>query len=133
MLSAIACVALCACDVRTALARYPPPPAGSFTASTVRVSADGTTESTSAAVVTRDFFRAYSMSPRIGRLFLDVDFAPGSRRLAVLTDALWRRRFGAGPDAIGREIEIDGTRVTIIAVMPPDFDLPRDAQLWLNR
>jgi hypothetical protein len=133
-LLATACLTLGACDIRK-LAGYPDPPAGSFTAVTVRVSADGVAESVPGATVTPDFFRAYpGMSPLLGRHFIAPDdYAAGASRVALLSEDLWRRRFGAGPEIIGKTIDIDGAPVTIVGILPDAFRQPPDAKCWLPK
>ena len=42
----------------------------------------------------------------------------------MLSDACWRKRFGADPGIIGRTIRVDGTNQTVIGVMPPSFAYP---------
>ena len=42
----------------------------------------------------------------------------------LLSDGLWRRRFGADPGIIGRALTLDDAPATVIGIMPPDFQLP---------
>jgi hypothetical protein len=128
----LACVTLSGCDISKSLARYPPPPAGSFTAVTVQVSADGTSESTPGATVAPDFFRGYSVQPLIGRAFMAPDeYAQNASRTVLLSEDLWRKRFGAAPDVIGRNIDIDGAPTTVVGVIPNTFQQPPGAKFWL--
>ena len=123
-------LALSACSPGGPLNRYPPPPAGSFSAVTVPISLDGTVESTPGALVKRDFFPGTGVLPLLGRLFMDADWTQGASRLVVLSEDLWRQRFGAGPDIIGRSIQVDGAPATVIAVLPRGFDAPPGAKFW---
>ena len=55
--------------------------------------------------------------------------------MVVISDALWRRRFGGAPDAIGRKLRIDNDWYTVVGVMPPDFRHPgrsllTDVDMW---
>ncbi len=59
------------------------------------------------------------LTPRVGRAFLaseDVDAAP---RVVILSDGLWRRRFGGDPDVVGRAIEINSTPHVVVGIMAP--------------
>ena len=50
--------------------------------------------------------------------------APGITEVLVISDALWRRRFGASPSAIGRKLRIDNDWYTVVGVLPPGFRHP---------
>jgi putative ABC transport system permease protein len=65
----------------------------------------------------------------IGRTLTPDDDREGAPLVAIVTDAVWRQRFGAAPDVVGRTIAIDGRPHTIAGVLPPDFRLPRGTQL----
>jgi len=53
-------------------------------------------------------FDVLGVPPALGRTLTDADEPPGNERLVVLTDASWRRRFGADPNLIGSTVELDG-------------------------
>jgi putative ABC transport system permease protein len=70
--------------------------------------------------------------PLLGRGFTPREAAlRGDRRVAVLSHALWWRRFGADPRVVGRTLSLDGTTLRIIGVMPAGFAVPAGAGLWL--
>ena len=54
-----------------------------------------------------------------GRLFASAEHEAAAPAVAVITDALWRRRFGADPAVVGRAVRMDEDEVTIVGVMPP--------------
>ena len=73
---------------------------------------------------------------QLGRVFSPDDNAPGIAEVVVISDAMWKRRFGAAPDAIGRKLRIDGDWYTVVGVMPPEFRHPgrslrTDVELWV--
>ncbi len=70
------------------------------------------------------YFSMLGVTPQIGRLFGPQDFAPGFAPLAVISDALWRRAYGADPNVVGRTIRLDNDPLTIIGVLPPGFRHP---------
>ncbi|HEY2461434.1 MAG TPA: ABC transporter permease [Candidatus Acidoferrum sp.] len=70
------------------------------------------------------YFSMLGVIPQIGRLFGPQDFAPGFAPLAVISDGLWRRAYGADPNVLGRTIRIDGDPFTIIGVLPRGFRHP---------
>jgi putative ABC transport system permease protein len=61
--------------------------------------------------------------PALGRLFAEGDGASGSGFVAILTDGLWRRNFGAEPAVIGRTLVVNGLPHRIVGVLPADFTL----------
>ena len=67
-----------------------------------------------------------------GRLFDEADSSPGAR-VAILTDTFWRSRFGSDPTIVGRAIPIDGTRYTVVGILPPLIPLfpDPDTDVWL--
>jgi putative ABC transport system permease protein len=82
------------------------------------------------AQVNASFFDLLEMKPAIGRTFLPGDEGSGATRVAVLSDRLWRERFGARPDAIGQTVRINDEPHTIVGVMPRGIDFPAKAEVW---
>jgi putative ABC transport system permease protein len=89
-------------------------------------------ENVAAARVGWSFFRLLGVSASRGRTFLPDDDRPGGDGVVVLSDALWRRRFGADPAVVGREVRIDGVPRQVIGIMPASLDYSLyDEELWL--
>jgi len=83
------------------------------------------------ARVSPSFFEVLRSPPRVGRGFLDEDSRPDAPPTMVLSDSLWRSRFDADPNVVGRVVEVDGARTEIVGVMPAVFTFPRpETQLW---
>lgn len=70
--------------------------------------------------------------PSFGRTFQESDDRPGSENVVVISDGLWRRRFGSDRSIIGRTILLDQEMYSVIGVMPPRFEdvLSPSAALW---
>ena len=82
------------------------------------------------ASVAAGLFETLGIAPALGRTFgLDDELVSGEP-VVVLGDALWRERFGADANVVGRAITLDGVRHTVLGVMPPGFAYPLDARLW---
>jgi predicted permease len=64
------------------------------------------------------------MPPRLGRWFTGDEGRPGAEAVVVLSEALWRDRFGADPGVLGRTIDLGGVRQQVVGVMPADFAFP---------
>jgi predicted permease len=74
--------------------------------------------------VSFNFFRTLGVRPALGRDFLPEEELPGQFRQVILTDGIWRSRFAADPGIVGRPLEINRERYTVIGIMPPEFRLP---------
>jgi putative ABC transport system permease protein len=85
--------------------------------------------------VTADFFKVLRVQPALGRGPVVDEEVDGRHRVAVLSDGLWRRRFGADPAIVGRAIPLEGGSYEVIGVMPADFTYPvgatRPTDLWV--
>jgi putative ABC transport system permease protein len=75
--------------------------------------------------VTPDFFQVFEVQPFLGRGFVAEDATPGHDRVIVLSHQLWIRSFGGDRDIIGKPIRTGEGLITVIGVMPPQFDFPR--------
>ena len=89
---------------------------------------DGEPERVPALRVSYNFFRTLGVSPEIGRDFRPEEELPGQFRQVILADALWRSRFAGDPAIVGRPLNINGERYTVIGVMPAGFRLPTGNQ-----
>jgi putative ABC transport system permease protein len=88
-------------------------------------------ESVAGAIVNANFFEVLDVKPVLGRTFAAADEGPGAPRVAVLSDGLWRQRFGARPDAIGQTLRINDEPHTIVGVMPAAIDYPDRSRAWI--
>ena len=82
--------------------------------------------------VSAGFFTVLGVTPRIGRDFEPSDDRFGGPPVAILSDTLWRRRFGADASIVGGQIRLDDTPFTVIGVLPATFEnvTARDAGVW---
>ena len=81
--------------------------------------------------VSEDFFRVLGVYPAQGRAFTKEEDTPGGPRVAIISDELWRRRFGANPDIVDQTVLLNDRAVTVIGVMPPEFRLGFGADLFV--
>jgi hypothetical protein len=106
-------------------------PAGYWPWSAVSLTGDGEPESLAAAEVTADFFEVLGVQSALGRAPVGGD-GPEPPRSAVLSDGLWRRRFGADPEVVGKPLTLDGGSWRVAGVMPPGFRFPHaEVEVWL--
>jgi predicted permease len=71
--------------------------------------------------VTRDFFKVLGVTPLLGRAFTADEDQPNRNDVAMISHALWQRRFNADPDVIGRRAQFGVRQYTIVGVLPADF------------
>ena len=92
----------------------------------------GSPERIEIADVTPSFFPLLGASAALGRTFTEEEGEVGKDQAAVLSDGLWRRKFGADPAIIGRTIRLDTKPYLVVGVMPAGFRyLAQQSQLWL--
>jgi predicted permease len=75
-------------------------------------------------LVSTSYFSTLGARAQLGRVFAPEDEHPGIAEIVVISDAMWKRRFGGRPDAIGRKLKIDGDLYEVVGVMPPGFRHP---------
>ncbi|MEJ7810888.1 MAG: ABC transporter permease [Gemmatimonadaceae bacterium] len=92
--------------------------------SAVTLIADGDPQRLGAARVSANLFSLLGVRPALGRGFREEEDRPGQDRVVVLSDAVWRRQFGADPSVVGRAITLNSARFEVIGVLPPTFVLP---------
>ncbi len=87
----------------------------------VNLSGGNEPEFVSGVRVSADFFRVLGVHPAIGRDFTQEEDSPSGERVVILTDGLWRRRFGGDPALLGKPVAINAKDYTVVGVMPPVF------------
>ena len=94
------------------------------------INISGTPERIDSAVVSTSFFPLLGVQAQLGRVFLPEEGQPGRQHVVLLSDGLWRRRFGADPAIPGRKVVMNGQSYLIVGVLPRDFQLPLEAEVW---
>ena len=84
---------------------------------------DGRPEALVGRRVTENLFDVLGVQAALGRTLRLAD-AAGAEPVVVIADGLWRRRFGADPNAVGRTLRLDGVAYTVVGVMPRGFSYP---------
>ena len=72
-------------------------------------------------VVTPEIFSVLGVKPLAGRTFLPEDGERGAAPVVILSENLWRSRFGADPNLVGRSINLDKRPFTVVGIMPAGF------------
>src|SRR5437588_6076500 len=91
----------------------------------------GEPEHVRGATVMADYLTTLGVKPVVGRIFSAQEDQAGGPPLALISYGLWQRRFAGSPAALGQSLNLDGRRYNILGVMPPGFDLPAAAEIWI--
>jgi putative ABC transport system permease protein len=93
----------------------------------------GEPESVFAVQVTTNFLSTLGVKPFLGRDFYGGEDVASGPHVAILTHGFWRSRFGGDPHVVGRSIQLDSNTVTIVGVLPAEFEFaPRgNVQIWV--
>ncbi|MDX2151702.1 MAG: ABC transporter permease [Bryobacteraceae bacterium] len=106
------------------------------------LSGDGEPEAIRSWIVSEGFFEVMGTPPLLGRWFTAEDYRagsplegyyPGAARVVIISHGLWQRRFGGDPNLIGKQLQLRGRPMTIVGVMPPEFQFPAKRELWSPR
>ncbi len=87
-------------------------------------SGGGEPEQVRALRVTPSFFSTLGRAPALGRVFTEAEATPDGDRFVILTDRVWRARFGGNPSVVGTDTLVDGVPFRIVGVLARDFELP---------
>jgi predicted permease len=77
---------------------------------------------------TDNFFDVFGVKPMFGRTYLPGEDQPGKDNVVVLSYEVWQSSFAGRTDAVGKEVQLDGTPYTVIGVMPMGFRFPLEAR-----
>ncbi|HUO29207.1 MAG TPA: ABC transporter permease [Bryobacteraceae bacterium] len=100
-----------------------------------RLTGGGPPELVLGAVVTAGLFRALGTRPLLGRVFRDEEDRVGAAKVAVISESLWRRRFGADPGIVGQTVRLGDEKHTIVGVLasgtePPSEYVSKLGEIW---
>jgi predicted permease len=105
--------------------------AASYSGATILTGA-GDAEQIDQARITANTFEVLGIRPLLGRSFLPGEDVAGGPRVVMLSEALWRRRFGADSSIVGRTITLDGFPTLVVGVAPAAMQWPAPADVFLG-
>ena len=108
---------------------------GAFRSRTINVSGGQLPHRYDGAEISASAFRLVGSSPLMGRVIEEADMIHGAEPVVVIGFDVWQQRYQSDKEIIGKQIRVNGTPSTVIAVMKPDFRYPRNEEVWipLNR
>ena len=99
--------------------------------SLVSLSFNGHAEPLHRVLASGNFFSVLGVSPLLGRTLNASDDTQGSAPVGLLSFVAWQRYFSSDPGIIGRSVDIDGSTVTVVGVLPSGAAFPADGEIWL--
>src|SRR5580658_8353929 len=81
--------------------------------------------------VSAEYFQVFGVSPAVGRTFLPQEDQPNGAKAAVLSNDLWRNRFGSDPSLVGKPILLGGDPYTVVGILPASFHSDPPADIFL--
>jgi putative ABC transport system permease protein len=83
-------------------------------------------------IATADYFTTFGVRPIAGRVFTSDEDKPGSARVVVISERLWRNRLHADSSIVGQALHLNGLSYTVVGVMPRTFDpLLENSDVWI--
>ena len=104
---------------------------GVATARSFNLTGRGEPEHVRGATVMANYLSTLGIKPVLGRTFSADDDRPGGPPVALISYGLWQKHFGSNADVISQSLNLDGRSYNIVGIMPPGFDLPGVADVWV--
>lgn len=100
----------------------------------VNLIGETTSERLEGILVSPSFFRCLGVSIKVGRDFQPQEAEEGQNQVVIVSDNLWRRRFGSDPNVIGRRLTLDRNDVKtfmVVGIAPPEVQFPSRSDVWM--
>jgi putative ABC transport system permease protein len=94
---------------------------GTYVSDAFNLSAGGQSTQVESMNATTSALQTLGIAPELGRIFTPDAEQWGNRHVVLLTHALWKDKFGANPDIVGRTVRLDAEPYVVIGVMPENF------------
>ena len=105
-------------------------PMGAFGFATFNLTGLGDPEQLTGGTVTPSLFPLLGIKPLLGRAFAADEDRPGSAKVAMIGEGLWKRRFGGDPSVVGRHLTLNSIDHTVIGIAPASLALLSNGDLW---
>ncbi len=104
---------------------------GAFGFATFNLTDSGDPEQLTGGTVTPSLLPLLGIKPVLGRSFADDEDRPGSARVAMIGEGLWKRRFGGDPAIVGRHLTLNGIDTAVVGIAPASLALLSNGDLWM--
>jgi predicted permease len=96
----------------------------------LNLTGDGPAEEVEVKEATSNFFPMLGVEPLVGRTFLPEEDQAGARKVVLLSQGLWTRRYNASAEIVGRRVQLNGESYQVVGVLPQGFDFPDRVDVW---
>jgi putative ABC transport system permease protein len=104
---------------------------GAFGFASFNLTGQGDPERFTGGTITPSLFSMLGIKPILGRSFVDAEERPDSAKVAMISEGLWKRRFGGDPSVVGRNLTLNGVETTIVGIAPPSLSLLPSGDFWI--
>ena len=104
---------------------------GAFGFATFNLIGQGEPEQFSGGTITPSLLPTLGITPILGRSFRDGEDRPGAAKVAMIGEAMWRRRFAGDPSIVGRTLNLSGVATTVVGVAPSSLVPLSNADIWI--
>ena len=101
-----------------------------YTQNDFNLTGSGEPERVHGVQTTYNLFSLLGVNPIAGRTFLPDEDKPGATPVAILSFSIWQHKFGGDRGVVGRSIDLDGSSVEVVGVLPPGFNFVRETEVW---
>jgi putative ABC transport system permease protein len=91
----------------------------------------GEPEQFSGGTLTPSLFPLLGITPVLGRSFRDGEDRPGGDKVMMISEALWKRRFGGDPSIVGRSLTLNGVATTVVGIAPASLGILTSGDMWV--
>jgi putative ABC transport system permease protein len=102
-----------------------------YTCGDFNLSDEGNVQTARGCRVSANFFDVLGVRPASGRAFSAAEEQPGADQVAVVSYGFWERRFAGDAAILGKVIQMNGKKYTVVGIMPRGFDYPVPMELWV--
>jgi putative ABC transport system permease protein len=95
------------------------------------LNAEGNVQPLLGCRVSANFFAVLGVNPAVGRVFNSAEEQPGTDQVAVVSYGFWQRRFGGEATLLGKAIQMNGKKYTVVGIMSRGFHYPVSTELWV--
>ena len=95
------------------------------------LNAEGNVQPVRGCGVSANFFDVLGVAPALGRTFTAAEQEPGMDQVAIVSHGFWQRHFGGEPALLGKVIQMNGRKYTVVGITPAGFDYPVPMELWV--
>ena len=106
-------------------------PLGAFGYASFNLTGRGDPEQFTGGTISPSLLPLLGIRPVAGRAFRDGEDRPGAPKVAMISEWLWKRRFGADPALVGRSLTLNGVDCTVVGIAPATLALLSNGDVWM--